>query len=178
MSDPTPTTEPTAPATGAEKPTATTEPTTPKAPEAGATPADTPLGEPGLRALQQEREARERLEREVGPLRQQMEALSRVFGGESTTGKPEDVVATLQQQVAEMRHDTIVERVARSHGITDDKDVAVLRAIKDESLMQQLAERLKAPSGPTAPAPDPGQGARPSTPQAEADAEYAKYFPN
>ena len=175
--DTTPTTEPTVPATGAVTPTATTEPTTPEA-SAGAKPADKPLGEPGLKALREEREARERLEREVGPLRQQMEALSRVFGGESTTGKPEDVVATLQQQVADMRHDTLVERVARSHGITDDRDVAVLRAIKDESLMQQLAERLKAPPGPTVPAPDPGQGARPTTPQAEADAEYLKYFPN
>jgi hypothetical protein len=176
MSDPT-TTEPTTPAKGAETPTATTEPT-PKAADAGATPTDAPLGEPGLNALRQEREARERLEREVGPLRQQMEALSRVFGGDSTTGKPEDVVATLQQQVAEMRHETLVERVARSHGITDDQDVAVLRAIKDEALMGQLAERLKTPKGPSAPAPDPGQGARPTTPQAERDAEYSKYFPN
>jgi hypothetical protein len=177
MSD-TPTTEQTAPATGAATPAPTTEPTTPKATDASATPADAPLGEPGLNALRQEREARERLEREVGPLRQQMEALSRVFGGETTTGKPEDVVANLQQQVADMRHDTLVERVARSHGITDDRDVAVLRAIKDEALMAQLAERLKAPAGPPAPAPDPGQGARPTTPQAEREAEYARYFPN
>lgn len=176
MSDPTPTTEPTAPATGAGTPTPTTEPTTPEA-STGAKPADAPLGEPGLKALQSEREARERLEREVGPLRQQMEALSRVFGGESTTGKPEDVVATLQQQVADMRHDTLVERVARSHGITDDGDVAVLREVKDEALMTRLAERLKTPPGPTVPAPDPGQGARPSTPQAEADAAYEQFFP-
>lgn len=174
MSDTT-TTEQTAPATGTVTPTATTEPT-PNG-NTGATPADAPLGEPGLNALRQEREAREKLEREVGPLRQQMEALSRVFGGESTTGKPEDVVATLQQQVADMRHDTLVERVARSHGITDDDDVAVLREVRDEALMQRLAERLKTPPGPTVPAPDQGQGARATTPQAEADAEYAKYFP-
>jgi hypothetical protein len=170
-------TEPTTPATRATTPAASTEPT-PSTTEGRDAPNPDKLGEPGLKALQQEREAREKLEREVGPLRQQMEALSRVFGGESTTGKPEDVVATLQQQVADMRHDTLVERVARSHGITDDKDVAVLRAIKDEPLMQQLAERLRTPQGPTAPAPDPGQGARPATPQAEADAEYSKYFPN
>jgi len=88
-----------------------------------------------------------------------------------------DLLTTLQQQVADMRHDTLVERVARSHGITDDNDVAVLREVKDEALMQRLAERLKTPPGPTAPAPDQGQGARPTTPQAEADAEYAKYFP-
>lgn len=177
MSVPTPTTEPTAPATVAGTPTPTTEPITPEV-EEGAKPTDQPLGEPGLKALQQEREAREKLEREVGPLRQQMEALSRVFGNDTTTGKPEDVVATLQQQVAEMRHNTLVSDVARRHGITDDNDVAVLREVKDEALMTRLAERLKTPLGPTVPAPDPGQGARPATPQAEADAEYSKYFPN
>lgn len=177
MPDTTP--EPTTPATGVEAPTSTPEPN-PSSEQQGrdAPKPDDKLGEPGLKALREEREARERLEREVGPLRQQMEALRAVFGGEATKGKPEDVVATLQEQVAEMRHETTVERVARSHGITDDDDVAVLRAIKDEALMGQLAARLKAPKGPSAPAPDPGQGARPTTPQAEADAEYAKYFPN
>ncbi|MFN2344767.1 MAG: hypothetical protein ABR616_03515 [Dermatophilaceae bacterium] len=172
------TTEQTTPATGAETPTPTTEPTPKSKPEGRDAPNPDKLGEPGLKALQQEREARERLEREVGPLRQQMEALRTAFGGEATTGKPEDVVATLQQQVAEMRHDTLVERVARSHGITDDNDVTVLRAVKDEALMTRLAERLRTPPGPTVPAPDQGQGARSTTPQAEADAEYAKYFPN
>ena len=45
--------------------------------------------------------------------------------------------------------------------------------------MGQFAKRLKAANaGPTVPAPDQGQGARPTTPQAEADAEYAKYFPS
>src|SRR5690242_10541409 len=161
MSDPTPTTEQTAPATGTPTPTATTEPTPSAAPEGRDAPTPDKLGEPGLKALREEREARERLEREVGPLRQQMEALSRVFGGDSTTGKPEDVVATLQQQVAEMRHSTLVNDVARRHGITDDNDVAVFREVKDEALMTRLAERLKAPTGPTVPAPDPGQGARP-----------------
>jgi hypothetical protein len=178
MSDPTTAaTEPTAPATRATN-AGRINRTHPehhgraRRPQPGQT-----LGEPGLKALQQEREAREKLEREVGPLRQQMEALSRVFGGESTTGKPEDVVASLQQQVAEMRHNTLVSDVARRHGITDDNDVAVLREVKDEALMTRLAERLKAPAGPTVPAPDPGQGARPSTPQAEADAAYEQFFP-
>jgi hypothetical protein len=108
-----------------------------------------------------------------------MEALSRVFGGETTTGKPEDVVTNLQQQVAEMRHDTLVERVARSHGISDDKDVAVLRAIKDESLMQQLAERLKASNNtPPTPAHDPSQGSAPISEAAAADAAYQAFFPS
>ncbi|MEO6158696.1 MAG: hypothetical protein ABIQ39_13835, partial [Ilumatobacteraceae bacterium] len=117
-------------------------------------------------------------EREVGPLREQMDALRRAFGGETTTGTPEDIVTTLQQQVADMQRNSLINDVARRHGITDDDDVALLRGATDADHMARLAERLKAPKGPTAPAPDQGQGARPTTPQAEADAEYSKYFPS
>src|SRR5690349_2128630 len=130
MSVPTPTTEPTAPATVAGTPTPTTEPITPKVGE-GAQPTDQPLGEPGLKPSQRERGAREELGREVGALGRHRKALSRRFGGESTTGKPEDVVASLQQQLAEMRHNTLVSDVPRRHGITHDDDVAVLREVKD-----------------------------------------------
>lgn len=157
-------------------PPATPDPT-PKASDGRDAPSDT-LGEPGLKALQREREAREKLEKEVGPLRQQMEALRRAFGGESTEGKPEDVVANLQQQVSQMQRDSLVNDVARRHGITSDDDVALLRGATDADHMARLAERLKVTPGPTGPAPDQGQGARPTTPQAEADAEYARYFPN
>lgn len=170
---------PTAPATPAAPATdATPEaPANPNPSTPGRDAPETPLGEPGLRALQAEREARERLEREVGPLREQWTALQRVFGGESTEGKPEDVVARLSEQVAAMQHSTLVNDVARRHGITDDEDVALLREVRDEAQMTRLAARLNVPKGPSTPAPDPGQGARPSTPQAEADAEYAKFFP-
>ena len=174
--NPTPT-EPTTPATGAEAPTTTPQPTPPTTDGRDA-PKDAALGDAGLKALEAEREARKALEKEVGPLRQQMDALRQAFGGDSTEGKPEDVVASLQEQVAAMQRNVLVSDVARRHGITDDEDVAILRDAKDEEHMTRLAQRLKAPAGPVTPAPDPGQGARPSTPQAEADAEYAKYFPS
>ena len=150
-------------------------------PESQRDAADAPLGQPGLKALQAERDRVTALENELKgfkPLREQMDALRGIFGDKAADpGK--DIVTTLQEQVAEMRHDTLVERVARSHGINDDKDVAVLRAIKDESLMQQLAERLKASNtGPTSPAPDPSQGSAPIGEQAAQDAAYAAFFPD
>jgi len=177
MSDTTTPATPTAPVAEQPKPAAPAAPETVEQRDA----ADAPLGQPGLKALQAERDRVTALENELKgfkPLREQMDALRGIFGDKAADpGK--DIVTTLQEQVAEMRHDTLVERVARSHGINDDKDVAVLRAIKDESLMQQLAERLKASNtGPTSPAPDPSQGSAPISEQAAQDAAYAAFFPD
>lgn len=142
--------------------------------------ANEPLGQPGLKALQAEREARERLENELKslkPLKEQMDALRGVFGDRAADpGK--DIVTTLQEQVAAMQRDTLVERVARSHSIVDDGDVDLLRNAKDEATMLRLAERLKASNaGPTSPAPDPSQGSAPISEAAAADAAYQAFFP-
>lgn len=163
----------------AEQPT----PAAPAAPEPAEQrdAADAPLGQPGLKALQAEREARERLENEIKslkPLKEQMDALRGVFGDKAADpGK--DIVTTLQEQVAAMQRDTLVERVARSHSIVDDGDVDLLRNAKDEATMLRLAERLKATNAaPSSPAPDPSQGAAPISEAAAADAAYQAFFPN
>ena len=177
MSDPTTSATPAAPVAEQPKPAAPAAPETPVQRDA----ADEPLGQPGVKALQAERDRVTALENELKgfkPLKEQMDALRGIFGDKAADpGK--DIVTTLQDQVAEMRHDTLVERVARSHGISDDKDVAVLRAIKDESLMQQLAERLKASNNtPPTPAYDPSQGSAPISEAAAADAAYQAFFPS
>jgi len=143
--------------------------------------ADAPLGQPGLKALQAERDRVTTLENELRslkPLKEQMDALRGVFGDKAADpGK--DIVTTLQEQVAAMQRDTLVERVARSHSITDDTDVDLLRNAKDEATMLRLAERLKGSNtGPTSPAPDPSQGSAPIGEQAAQDAAYAAFFPN
>jgi hypothetical protein len=176
MSDPTTPATPAAPVAEQPKPAAPAAPETPAQRD-----ADEPLGQPGLKALQAERDRVTALENELKgfkPLKDQMDALRGIFG-DKTADPGKDIVTTLQDQVAEMRHDTLVERVARSHGISDDKDVAVLRAIKDESLMQQLAERLKASNNtPPTPAHDPSQGSAPISEAAAADAAYQAFFPS
>lgn len=138
-------------------------------------PAEAPLGESGIKALREERAARERLEQ---AMKDQRSALLKAFGVE--TDKPgEDIVKTLQEQVAEMRHNTTVSDVARRHGITDDSDVELLRNARDEATMLRLAERLKTtPSAaPSSPAPDPSQGAAPLSEEAAAKAAYEAFFP-
>jgi hypothetical protein len=135
--------------------------------------ADQPLGEPGLKALQAERERADRLEKEINslrPLKDQWSALQQVFGAKVEGDKPEDIVRNLQQQVEQMRHESRVNEVARTFGITDPTDL---------ELMQQWGERLrgqKLPTPPT-PEPDPGQGARQSTVSAE-DVEYQQFYPS
>ena len=124
---------------------------TPAQPEAQAQPADPapapqkvekreasdPLGEPGIKALQAERQAREALERELKPLKDQMDALKGIFGDKRVEGT--DIVSALQQQVAQMQRDSLVDRVARRHGITDDADVEFLHNATDEAAMTRLA---------------------------------------
>jgi len=176
MSDTTTPAQPAAPVAEQPKPAAPAAPE----PEAQRDAADTPLGQPGLRALQAERDRVTALENELRglkPLKEQMDALRGVFGDKAADpGK--DIVVTLQEQVAAMQRDTLVERVARSHSITDDADVELLRTAKDEATMQRLAERLKAANaGPTAPAPDPSQGSGPISEAAAQDAAYQAFFP-
>ena len=172
-------------ATPAQPATPVTEQPKPAAPAAPETAtqrdADEPLGQPGLKALQAERDRVAALENEIKslkPLKEQMDALRGVFG-DKTADPGKDIVTTLQEQVAAMQRDTIVERLARSHSITDDGDVELLRNAKDEATMLRLAERLKAGiTAPTSPAPDPSQGSAPLSEEAAQDAAYKAYFPN
>ncbi len=169
-----PTDQQPSPVASAPKPTEPTQPT--KAAEKRDASTEPPLGESGIKALQAERSAREALERELKPLKEQMDALKGIFGDKKVEGT--DIVSTLQQQVAAMQHDSLVERVARRHNITDDNDVEFLRHASSEDAMTRLAQRLKVPATPDTrtPSPDPAQGA-PAPAKAAEDAEYEAYFP-
>lgn len=161
---------------------------TPKAPDAPRDAASEPLGQPGLKALREEREAREALERqiqplkdqvqELQPLKEQMEALRSIFGDKAADAG-QDIVKTLQQTVDAMQRDGLVDRVARRHGITDDADVEFLHNATDEAAMTRLAERLKVPAAtpPRTPAPDPAQ-ANHAPALSQDDAEYEAFFPS
>lgn len=166
--------------TTAPEATETTQPQ-PTATEPATRDATQTLGEAGLKALHEEREQRKRLEAEVNalkPIKEQIDALRGAFGPPSGGDeKAEDVVKGLQAQMAQMQHDRLVESEARRLGITDDADVDLLRGITDPDAMRRLAERLRpSTTAPHTPAPDPGQGARPSDISAE-DAEYAAFYP-
>lgn len=126
---------------------------------------DEPLGDNGKKALQSERDARKALEKQVQDLmegqKSQMQAIAQAFGVK--VGKDDDgeaLVATLQKQLADMQHETAVERAARKHGITDDGDLALLATARGDAL-EQMAARLAPADNPTGtPKPDKTQGGK------------------
>lgn len=144
---------------------AATEQPKPAAPKADPVPkaGDQPLGEPGIKALEAEREARKGLEQQLAQMR---EGLASVFGvkpdGKATA---EELVSTLSKQVGDLQHSALVDRLARQNGITDDDDIDLLRSAKDEDAMTRLATRLAAKAEPDetkpgTPKPDLTQGGK------------------
>jgi hypothetical protein len=107
---------------------------------------DKPLGPNGEKALQAERDARQALETKVKQIEAETEtrnkALLEAFGIKTEGAKPEDAVATLQQQFAALQRDNLVLRVAATHQITEKDDLDLLRATADEDTMTKLAVRL------------------------------------
>ena len=53
-----------------------------------------------------------------------------------------DLVEKLQSDLAEMRLENLVNKIARENNITDAGDVALLSGLKDEAAMRSLAKRL------------------------------------
>ena len=124
---------------------------------------DKPLGPNGEKALQQERQARQELERQVkelAPLKAQMDAIAAAFGGDQRGAKPEDAVAALATELGTLKGDLEVERLARANGISDERDIDLLRKTHPDA-RSDLAARLKptaAPNQPGGAKPDPSVG--------------------
>ena len=85
----------------------------------------------------------------------------------------------LAQRLEQTQRDAVRSRVALEKGLPADI-AATLNGSSEEELAAH-ADRLLAWRGnvpPVTPRPDLSQGARPSTPQADADAEYERFFPS
>lgn len=97
------------------------------------------LGDAGLKALHQERDARKDLERQLNQLRDSLASL----GGAKADPKSslEDQISNLAAQFADLTNQTQVDKLARVHGITDEKDLELL-AQAPESARDALAARL------------------------------------
>lgn len=136
------------------------------------------LGEGGKKALQRERDARKQLETELRDFKagqsDQAKRLAAALGIETKDAKSsDDITAQLGKEVAEMRHQLLVDRVARAHKITDGDDLELIRGSATEESMRKLAARLAgaakdgadgADAGKSgdgkkrSPKPDPSQG--------------------
>ena len=129
---------------------------------------DKPLGPNGEKALHAEREARKKSDAEVATLKAQMARLAEAFGVKPDDGKSDDddKVASLAKSVDAILHNSAVDRVARTHGITDKDDLALLMQQANEQAMEALAKRLQpakndddsAKPKRRPPAPDRSQG--------------------
>lgn len=122
--------------------------------------ADEQLGENGKKALDREREARRALE---GQMTQMREAFAAALGiKQDGKADPNEAFADLAQKVTDMQHENAVLRLANQHNITDEGDLALLRATKDGDALGALAARLagNADKEPSAPKPDSTQGSR------------------
>ncbi len=166
-------TEPITEPTGATPPA--TEPKTPE-PSAGDPPKttdkpDEPLGEAGLKALREERKARERLESELRTYEPLKKLLSALNGGEEPKGKSD--VETLAERLANYETELATERAARwraevaaEKGLTPAQAARLHGSTRDELLTDAdaLLSLFPAPQGtPGVPKPDPSQGAKGTT---------------
>lgn len=124
---------------------------------------DKPLGPGGERALQAVRDENKALRGELNAFKQSLAQALGIDPGD----KKDDALTTIRSEVATLRRENQVQRVARTHGITDEADIALLMEA-DENLVTKLAERFKrsaddsAGGGATLPArtprPDPATG--------------------
>lgn len=140
-----------------------------------------------LADLATERRQRQALEQQINELRQsqvsQSEALAKALGFDKGEKPAADALAEQVGQIqarldaAERKSNLLT--VAQQHGIPQEYQ-HLLTATDSETLTAQataLADLVKS-RNPAAPTPDPSQGAQPLAPQAEIDAEYAKFFPS
>lgn len=102
-----------------------------------------------------------------GKLNQLRDGLKAALGVEDKKADAPELLAQMQKQLDAMAHESAVNEVARSHGITDTTDLDLLRSSADRAAMEKLAARLapskdgaqQNPSGkPGTPKPDPSQG--------------------
>lgn len=112
---------------------------------------DEPLGPAGVKALQQERDARGELEKQLKAMQDQFTGVAEAFGVKVEKGaKPDEALMRLTSTVGAIQDQLSVERLARQHKITDEEDIATLLAVSDGGARAKLAARL----APTSDAPD------------------------
>lgn len=132
-------------------------------------PDDSQLGEGGKAAIQAERDARKKAEQDLAALRGEFDGfkstLTEAFGVKADKGKDDgETLATIQKQLADIRSESEVLRLANAHKITDEADLKLLGATSDPEARASLAARLAPTAEPVdpkkkpAPRPDLSQG--------------------
>ncbi|MGF7124040.1 hypothetical protein [Rhodococcus sp. BE178] len=155
------------------------QPVEPKAP-------DSPLGEPGLRALQAEREARAESDRKAAELQQQIDEINAAKLTELERAQQEAQAAAEARQVAqsdasEKAAEAARLRFALANGVPAawvdrlNGDTAEELAADWESLKPTLVPSVD-PNAPRVPAPLPHAGPQGGPPQTEDDLLYEQIY--
>lgn len=159
---------PEAPAPAApEVPAAPAPPAVP-APPVGDPPADEPLGAPGLKALQAERDARAAADKLAADLAAKVKEFE--DRDKTEAEKAAERLAASEKAAADAQIELARYKVAAEKGVDAD-----LLTGNDEAAMRAAADKLLAWRGdpkPAVPKPDPAQGARPGV--SDIDAEIAE----
>lgn len=123
---------------------------------------DEALGPAGLKALQEEREARKLLEKQVTEMsgtKATLDALKAALGPEATKVNPEDAVKAVTSKVEALERQLLVERVAREHKISSADDIKMLGDLTTEEQIRTWAKRLAPEEGSASDASkDPKKG--------------------
>lgn len=132
--------------------TQTTETTT-----VGATPADVAnLGDPGKKALSEERAARKAAEDSAKALQTQLDEIKK--SQMSDLEKAQTTAQEFQKAAEKATADALRWRIAAKHGISDE-DAETFLTGNDEATLTRQAERLSAlNTSPATPKPDRTQG--------------------
>lgn len=119
-------------------------------------PADTPLGENGVKALTAEREARKAAEQSNAALQKQLDDIN--AANLSDIEKAQKAAKDAQDAAAKATAEALRLRVAAKHGISDEDADLFLTGSDTETLEKQAARLVE--RTPTGPKPDPSQGAK------------------
>lgn len=126
------------------------------------------LGEGGKKAIQAERDRAKAAEDSAKATKTEFDTLkAALLEGLGIKGddpdKSDDVLKTVQDQLAAIQRESAVLRLANTHKITDEGDLKILASATDAEQMKALAERLAPVEGEPdtksrRPKADPSQG--------------------
>lgn len=134
------------------EPATETTPTAAKVPPGD--PADTKLGEGGLKALQSERDRATALEKLLNARTAELDTIKQ--GQLSELEKAQATAAAATKAAEQALTQAMRYKIAAKHGI-DDTDAELFLTGSDESTMAKQAQRLLERT-PSTPRPDPSQG--------------------
>lgn len=110
-------------------------------------------------------EAQQKVNRDLeAKLNELRDGLKSALGVDDKKIDVASLVKGLSDEIGSLKHQNLVNAVARDHGITEAKDIAILASVTDQAVMTTLAERLKPsednskPGKPGTPQPDPSAG--------------------